>query len=89
MNQGAGDARVAPEGLGCRYIHPNKGRFAVMRILGSRDHWITEFILSHDVKPSYEVSIMEFHDGAVVRDTQFSLTDSIRLHYARFVQRVQ
>jgi hypothetical protein len=54
-----------------RYVQPNEKRFAVTRILGSGDLWITEFILSYDGKPSYAVSIMEFHDELVVRETQY------------------
>src|SRR4051812_40049205 len=48
-----------------RYVQPNKKRFTVARIIGRGDLWITEFILSYDGKPSYAVSIMEFHDRAV------------------------
>jgi hypothetical protein len=72
-----------------RYVQPNEKRFAVTRIIGSGDLWITEFILSYDGKPSYAVSIMEFHDGAVIREPNISLTDSIRPHRAHLVQRFQ
>ena len=41
---------------------PSKKRFAVRRIIGGGDLWITEFILTYDGKPSYTVSIMEFRD---------------------------
>jgi hypothetical protein len=54
-----------------RYVQPNAKRFAVTRIIGCGDLWITELILSYDGKPSYAVSIMEFRDGAVVRETQY------------------
>jgi hypothetical protein len=54
-----------------RYVQPNVKRFAVTRIIGSGDLWITELILSYDGKPSYAVSIMEFRAGAVVRETQY------------------
>ena len=43
-----------------RASQPSKKRFAVRRILGSGDLWVTEFILTYDGKPSYPVSIMEF-----------------------------
>ncbi|TXN46572.1 nuclear transport factor 2 family protein [Methylobacterium sp. WL18] len=54
-----------------RTVQPNKKRFAVRRIVGSGDLWVTEYMLSYDGKPSYTVSIMEFRDGAVVRETQY------------------
>ncbi len=40
-------------------------------IIGGGDLWITEFILTYDGKPSYTVSIMEFRDDKVVRETQY------------------
>ena len=54
-----------------RTAQPNKKRFTVSRILGAADLWVTEFILSYDEKPSYTVSIMEFKDGKVARETQY------------------
>jgi hypothetical protein len=32
---------------------------------------ITEFVLTYDGRPSYTVSIMEFQDGMVARETQY------------------
>ena len=54
-----------------RAAQPNKKRFAVRRIVGSGDLWVTEYVLTYDGKPSYTVSIMEFRDGKVVRETQY------------------
>jgi ketosteroid isomerase-like protein len=54
-----------------RFLQPNKKRFAVRRITGGGDLWISEFTLSYDDKPSYAVSIMEFRDGLVARETQY------------------
>ena len=54
-----------------RYVQPNKKRFAVRRIIGSGDLWITEFVLTYDDTPSYVVSIMEFRDGLVAHETQY------------------
>jgi hypothetical protein len=54
-----------------RSIQPNRKRFTVQRILGGGDLWITEFILAYDGKPSYTVSIMEFRDLEVARETQY------------------
>jgi hypothetical protein len=53
-----------------RTVQPNKKRFSVSRIVGSGDLWVTEFILSYDGIPSYAVSIMEFHEGLVAKETQ-------------------
>jgi hypothetical protein len=50
---------------------PSKKRFAVRRIIDGGDLWITEFILTYDRKPSYTVSIMEFRDDKVARETQY------------------
>ena len=54
-----------------RASQPNKKRFSVRRIIGRGDLWITEYILTYDNKPSYTVSIMEFEDDKVVRETQY------------------
>jgi hypothetical protein len=54
-----------------RAAQPNKKRFTVRRIVGSGDLWVTEFILTYDGRPSYTVSIMEFLDGKVARETQY------------------
>ncbi|MCJ2018583.1 nuclear transport factor 2 family protein [Methylobacterium sp. E-065] len=54
-----------------RAAQPNKKRFDVRRIVGSGDLWVTEYVLTYDGKPSYTVSIMEFRDGKVVRETQY------------------
>jgi hypothetical protein len=54
-----------------RYAQPNRKRFAVRRIIGAGDLWITEFTLTYDDRPSYVVSIMELNDGKVARETQY------------------
>jgi ketosteroid isomerase-like protein len=54
-----------------RFAQPNSKRFTVRRIVGAGDLWITEFVLSYDGKPSYTVSIMEFKNGKVTRETQY------------------
>src|SRR5689334_14525481 len=54
-----------------RFVQPNQKRFTVRRISGSGDLWVTEFTLSYDGVPSYAVSIMEFRDGRVARETQY------------------
>ena len=54
-----------------RRVQPNRKRFTVRRIVGAGDLWVTEFVLSYDGVPSYTVSIMEFRDGKVARETQY------------------
>ena len=54
-----------------RASQPNKKRFAVRRIIGSGELWVTEFTLTYDGKPSYTVSIMEFKGIKVARETQY------------------
>ena len=52
-----------------RAAQPNRKRFTVRRIIG--DVWVTEYVLTYDGRPSYTVSIMEFRDGRVARETQY------------------
>jgi len=54
-----------------RFVQPNNKRFAVRRMIGSGDLWVTEFVLSYDGIPSYAVSIMEFREGLVAHETQY------------------
>ncbi len=54
-----------------RFLQPNKKRFKVQRIIGGGYLWITEFVLTYDEIPSYAVSIMEFCEGMVAKETQY------------------
>ena len=54
-----------------RTVQPSKKRFTVQRIIGNGGLWITELVLSYDGVPFYTVSIMEFVDGEVARETQY------------------
>ena len=54
-----------------RAAQPNTKRFTVRRVLGGGDLWISELVLTYDGQPFYVVSIMEFVDGNVVRETQY------------------
>jgi len=54
-----------------RASQPSNKRFSIRRIIGSGELWITEFVLTYDGKPSYTVSIMEFEDDKVARETQY------------------
>lgn len=54
-----------------RTAQPNKKRFALRRILGGGNLWISELTVAYDERPIYVVSIMEFKSGKVVRETQY------------------
>jgi hypothetical protein len=54
-----------------RFVQPSRKRFTVRRIFGAADLWITELVITYDARPSYTVSIMEFKDGKVARETQY------------------
>jgi hypothetical protein len=54
-----------------RTVQPSSKRFTVRRVVGSGDLWVSEFIITYDGQPSYTVSIMEFQDGKVARETQY------------------
>jgi len=54
-----------------RTVQPNTKRFAIRRMIGRDDLWVTEFVLTYDGVPSYTVSIMEFRDGLVANETQY------------------
>ena len=54
-----------------RANQPSKKRFAVRRVSGSGDLWVTEYILTYDGKPSYTVSVKEFRGEKVARETQY------------------
>ncbi len=54
-----------------REAQPNAKRFTVRRLLGGGDLWISELVLTYDGQPYYVVSIMEFADGEVIRETQY------------------
>ena len=72
-----------------RASRPSKKRFAVRRIIGSGDLWITEFILTYDGKPSYTVSIVEFEGDKVARETQYFADPFVAPAWrARWVERM-
>ena len=52
--------------------HPGKpSGFAVKRVLGKGDLWITEYTITYQAHAVFTVSIMEFSDGKVVHETQY------------------
>jgi hypothetical protein len=54
-----------------RTAQPSSKSFTVRRIVGTGALWVTEFIIAYDGQPSWSVSVMEFLDGKVARETQY------------------
>ncbi len=54
-----------------RMAQPDRKRFTVRRVLGGGRLWVSELTLTYDEQPVHVVSIMEFEDGKVVRETQY------------------
>ena len=54
-----------------RASQPSTKRFTVRRIIGGGDLWVTELVVTYDGKPFCTVSIMEFKDDKVARETQY------------------
>jgi len=55
-----------------RSHHPGKpSGFIIKRILGKGDIWITEYTINYQGRLAYTVSIMEFHNGKVLHETQY------------------
>src|ERR1700743_314900 len=51
--------------------HPAERHFAVRRIQGGGDLWVSECVITYDGAPTYSVSIMELADGLVTHETQY------------------
>ena len=54
-----------------REAYPAELTFQVRRILGHGELWITEYRIAYDDKPVHAVSIMEFRDDRVERETHY------------------
>ncbi len=51
--------------------HPAERHFAILRILGRGDLWVSQCVITYDGVPTYSVSIMEFTEGLVTHETQY------------------
>jgi hypothetical protein len=51
--------------------HPASRHFDVLRIVGSRNLWVSECIITYDGVPTHSASIMEFSHAQVVHETQY------------------
>jgi hypothetical protein len=55
-----------------RTAYPARVTFAIRRHLGGGDIWVTELVVTYDGKKSINaVSIMEFRDGKVAKETLY------------------
>ena len=51
--------------------HPAERHFAIARISGGGDLWVSECVITYDGATTHSVSIMEFTDGLVTHETQY------------------
>ncbi len=52
--------------------HPGKpSGFSIRRIVGANDLWVTEYVINYGDALFQTVSIMEFHSGKVIHETQY------------------
>jgi hypothetical protein len=51
--------------------HPASRHSTVLRIVGSKDHWVGECIIAYDGVPTYLVSIMGFAQPYVMHEMQY------------------
>jgi hypothetical protein len=51
--------------------HPAERHFAVRRILGGGEVWVSECVITYDGVPTYSLSVMELTDGLVTHETQY------------------
>jgi ketosteroid isomerase-like protein len=51
--------------------HPAERHFAVLRIRGGGDLWVSEVVITYDGGPSYSVSLMEVAGDLVTHETQY------------------
>ena len=54
-----------------REAYPAKLTFDIRRISGTGELWVTEYVITYDDKPVNVVSIMEFRDNKVARETLY------------------
>ncbi len=54
-----------------RSVHPAERHFTLRRVIGSGSVWVSECVITYDGVPTISVSVMEFDDGLVARETQY------------------
>jgi hypothetical protein len=63
----AGRSRIQAQRGG----HPAERHFAIRRILGGGELWISECVITYDGVPTHSISIMQLSDGLVTHETQY------------------
>ncbi len=51
--------------------HPAERHFAIVRIQGGGDLWVSECVITYDGVPTHTVSVMEFAGDLVTHETQY------------------
>jgi hypothetical protein len=51
--------------------HPAERHFAVRRILGAGEIWVSECVITYDGVPTNSVSVMQISDALVTHETQY------------------
>ena len=54
-----------------REAYPAGVSFDIRRIRGSGEVWVTEYVTTYNERPVHTVSIMEFREGKVARETSY------------------
>jgi hypothetical protein len=54
-----------------REAYPANVAFDIQRIRGGGELWVTEYVITYDGRPVHTVSIMEFREGKVARETLY------------------
>ena len=55
-----------------RSHHPGRpSGFAVRRIAGGGNLWVTEYVINYEGRRAYTVIVMQFRDGKVSHETQY------------------
>ena len=54
-----------------REAYPAEVSFDIRRIRGSGELWVTEYVTTYNERPVHTVSIMEFREGKVARETSY------------------
>jgi SnoaL-like protein len=54
-----------------RAADPDRAGIQIRSIIGQQDLWVTEYTTTYSGEPELVVSMMEFRDGKVVRETQY------------------
>ncbi len=68
VSEFSGEAICRPCGV---IIPANRPASTSGEFLGVGDLWITEYTIDYQGRPAFTVSIMEFHNGKVVHETQY------------------